>query len=333
MENKPEFRKDLVSGDWILVAPSRKKKDYVSLEKDIKKCPFEDPQKSGNPFPLLWYPHPESPPSKIEDFNEWFVQVIPNKFPLLLKQEQCPDFKNAFSAVKLPAVGYHEVIITRDHSKTLDKMTIEEVQLVLKAYKERYRALAKDPCIKYILIFHNQGRKAGASLFHPHSQLVALPIIDPDVSKSLQGSEEFYKRNKKCVHCVMIERELKGKERIVAKNEHFVTVVPFVPRVSYETRIYPLKHTSRFEDLDKELFPALAESLKEALSRISLALDNPDYNFFIHTSGVEQQFDYYHWHIEILPRGFDWAGLELGGGVEVVTVLPEEAATQLKGAK
>jgi len=106
-----------------------------------------------------------------------------------------------------------------------------------------------------------------------------------------------------------------------------------VPRVSYETRIYPLKHTSRFEDLDKELFPALAESLKEALSRISLALDNPDYNFFIHTSGVEQQFDYYHWHIEILPRGFDWAGLELGGGVEVVTVLPEEAATQLKGAK
>jgi len=345
MENRPEFRKDLVSGDWVLIAPSRRKKDSLlkeaqikdkkraELEKNIKKCPFEDPQKSGNPFPLLWYPGPRTTTSKMEDLNEWFVQVIPNKFPLLFKQEECPDFENAYSAVKLPAVGYHEVIITRDHNRPIDKMTLEELQLVLKAYKERYRTLAKDPCVKYILIFHNQGREAGASLFHPHSQLVALPVVDPYVSRRLKGAAEFYKRNKKCVHCVMIEREIKDGLRVVDKNEHFITLVPFAPRVSYETRIYPVKHSSRFEDLDKELFPVLAKSLKGAISRINSVLGNPDYNFFIHTSAVKEKTDYYHWHIEILPRGFSWAGLELGGGVEVIMTPPEEAAGNLRKAK
>ncbi|GAJ14508.1 unnamed protein product, partial [marine sediment metagenome] len=186
---KPEFRRDLVSGDWILIAPSRSER---SKPKDgIKKCPFEDPQKSGNPFPLLWYPHPKTAPSKIEDLNSWFVQVIPNKYPLLFHQDKCPSVVKNGLEESLDAVGYHEVIITRDHLKTIDKMTLEEIQLVLKAYKERYRTLSKDLCVKYILVFHNQGETAGASLPHPHSQLVALPVIDPDVSGSLNGSADF----------------------------------------------------------------------------------------------------------------------------------------------
>ena len=342
INNEPEFRKDLVSGDWVLIAPNRRGKDYEKkikqrqkeekLDSDIKNCPFEDPQKSGNPVPLLWYPRPDAPPSKVEDFKEWFVQVIPNKYPLLIKQDSCPDFNEAFSGVKLPAAGYHEVVITRDHDKPLDRMTIDEIKLVLKTYKERYRALCKDPCVKYILIFHNQGGQAGASLFHPHSQIAALPVIDPDVSRSLKGSDEFHERNKKCVHCVMLERELEVAERVVDKNEHFVTLVPFAPRVSYETRIYPLQHASRFEDLDKDLFTALAESLKNALSRLNKVFKGLDYNFFIHTAPVEEGYDHYHWHLEILPRGFDWAGLELGGGIEVVLVPPEEAADNLRKA-
>ncbi|MDD5033010.1 MAG: galactose-1-phosphate uridylyltransferase [Candidatus Pacebacteria bacterium] len=336
---RAEFRKDLVSGDWILIAntargkrPELLKQKVAESKDDKSKCPFEDPQKSGNPIPLLWFPSPDTPPAEWEDFNSWFVQVIPNKYPLLYHEGKCPDIEEKEGRLTLGAVGYHEVIITRDHEKTLADMSIEEIVLVLKAYKERYRVLAKDPCMKFILIFHNHGEAAGASLAHPHSQLVGMPIIDPDVSSSLKGSAEFFKENKKCVHCVMIEQEMKDGERVLRKNDHFITVVPFAPRVSYETRIYPLEHASRFEDLDKDLFIPLAEALKDALTRLNKALGNPDYNFFIHTSPVGKEGDYghYHWHIEILPRGFKWAGLELGSGVEVVAVSPEIAADHLK---
>ena len=336
----PEFRRDLVSGDWILIAGTLRGKRPHTFEvkkkkkkDDIKKCPFEDPQKSGNPFPLLWYPSPDAKVFEMENFKSWFLQVIPNKYPLLMRKEQCPAPEEKNFERKLTAVGYHEVIITRDHYKTIAEMTPEEVVIVLKAYKERYRVLAKDDCIKYILIFHNHGEAAGASLSHPHSQITALPIIDPDVSKSIKGSEDFYAKNKKCVHCVMVEQEIKDKTRIIERNEHFVMLVPFAPRVSYETRIYPLKHASHFEDLDKELFLSLASILKSAFVRIKKALGSPSYNFFIHTAPVGGgSAGHYHWHIEILPRGFSWAGLELGCGIEVVAVSPEEAADNLRKA-
>jgi len=341
MSDHPEFRRDLVSGDWILVAAGRSKRPHLTKksktkkkEDNIKKCPFEDPQKSGNPFPLLWYPHPKTKTTKLEDFDSWFLQVIPNKYPLLYQDEKCPVVEARGSAGAIPAVGYHEVIITRDHDRAIEKMTIEEVGLILKAYKERFRVLSKDPCVKYILIFHNHGEKAGASLYHPHSQLVALPIIDPDVSGSLNGSWNFRKLYKKCVHCTMIEKEMKDKKRVIEKNEHFITVVPFAARVSYETRIYPLKHNSRFEDLDKEEFPALARSLRNAIAKLNKAIPGVNYNFFIHTAPAgEGDWGHYHWHIEILPRGFSWAGLELGSGIEVVAVPPEEAAAHLKEQK
>ncbi|MCF7835659.1 MAG: DUF4921 family protein [Candidatus Marinimicrobia bacterium] len=331
---KPEFRKDLVSGDWVLMASSGRKTRPRRTGKEYnKKCPFEDPQKSGNPFPLLWYPDPETPPSKREDFSSWFVQVIPNKYPLLFQKDNCPSIKKSGNKNTLEGVGYHEVIITRDHKKTLAEMSLDKVMLVFKAYKERYRVLAKDPCVEYILIFHNHGESAGASLDHPHSQLIAVPVVDPDVARSIRGSARYFKENKKCVHCAMIEQEIKDKKRIVNKNKHFVSVVPFASHVSYETRIYPINHESRFEDLDKEMFPYLAEVFRDALFRIGKATGNPDYNFFIHTAPVKEKTEHYHWHIEIMPRGFRWAGLELGGGIEAVSLSPEECAENLRNVK
>ncbi len=339
----PEFRKDLVSGDWILVAAGRRKRPQflkkpapsaLKTDPGIENCPFEDPQKKGNPLPLLWYPRPDTPASKMEDFDSWFVQVIPNKYPLLYRHTECPSVKKKGVEETLSGFGYHEVIITRDHYRTIDEMSLDEIQVLLKSYKERYRTLANDPCVKYILIFHNQGEAAGASIFHPHSQLVALPVVAPDIASSLNGSLNFHKIYKKCVHCRMIKQEIKERDRVIHKNKHFVAVVPFASRVSYEIRIYPLAHASRFEDLDKDLFPFLAEALKDSLLRLNKALVNPDYNFFIHTAPIDgDESSHYHWHLEILPRGFKWAGLELGMGIEAVAVPPEEAAGHLRKQK
>lgn len=322
--NQSEFRRDMVSGEWILISSLRKTKPS-----SFKGCPFEDPQKSGNPKPILWYPKPGA-----NKFKDWFVQIIPNKYPFLLSKKFCAKFDLEGIHQRIEAFGFHEVVITRDHNKPLSKMSLDEISLVLKAYRERYKMLEKNKCVEYILIFHNHGKMAGASLEHPHSQIAALPIIPPDVSRSIDGGVNFFKKYKKCVHCATLERETKERKRIVYKNKHFITINPYASNVAFETRIFPLKHNSDFEAISDQEISSLASSLKDALARLSKILKNPDYNFFIHTSSARMNnVPYYHWHIEILPRTYKWAGMELGTGIEVVSVAPEEAAELLRKAK
>lgn len=332
-----EFRKDIVCGEWILVSSLRqsrphflakkKKAEKILLKKD---CPFEDPQKSGNPAPVIWYPRPGV---ASENLKDWFVQAIPNKYPLLLNNKVCSKSRPHGIYTKMDGFGFHEVIITRNHNKPLQKMSKEEIEVVLRLYRERYKTLEKDKCIEYVLIFHNEGELAGATIAHPHSQLVALPVIPPDVSRSINGGISFFEQNKKCAHCTMLDHEQEEKSRIIYKNKYFVTFCPYASRVPYETRIFPLKHSSDFEEITDEEISFLADSMKDALLRISEALGGPDYNFFIHTASAKvKDVPYYHWHIEIYPRTYKWGGMELGTGVEVLAVPPEEAANNLRKA-
>lgn len=333
-KNVSEFRRDIVSGDWIVVSSKRKSRPRFP-GKGKKECVFDDPQKSGNPFPLLWHPRPaKGKRKKGEDFKNWFVQVIPNKYPILLGGGECARFDLEGIHHRVGAIGSHEVVIFRDHNKPIEKMSLREISLALKTYRERYQELGKDKCIDYILIFHNKGELAGASVNHPHSQIVALPITPPDISRSINGSFDFFKKYGKCAHCEIIKREIEEKRRIVFKNKYFVAINPYASRVPYEIRIFPISHDSNFEDVPEAKISYLAEALKDALGKLENLLDAPDYNFFIHTSSVSMKdVPYYHWHIEILPRVYKWAGLELGTGIEVVTVPPEEAAEQLRKIK
>lgn len=343
--SKSEFRKDIVSGDWILMASERLMrprliKPAIETKKTSRKdCPFENPQKSGNPNPVLWFPYPKGDIFGKVEFEkksnkDWFLQIIPNKYPVLTphKNKICPQKKEYGPYKTIEGSGFHEVIITKDHIKSLALMSRNEVATVLKAFQERYLMLKKEPCLKYILIFHNHGESAGASILHPHSQLVALPIIPPDVASSLHGSARFFHKNKKCVHCVMIDKEIKEKKRIIAENQDFIAVCPFASRVSYEVRIFPKKHSLYFENIEDKTRNNLAEIFKKALLALYKNLKNPDYNFFIHTApSIEVPYaEHYHWHIEIMPRTYKWAGLELGTGIEIVAVLPEKAARDLR---
>ncbi len=345
MPRKPisEFRKDLIGGDWILIASGRKNRPHFFQRTKEKKnkplpkklCPFEDPQKSGNSLPILWYPKPGTPPGQIKNLSSWFIQVVPNKYPLLNLPfgSVCPSVKSKGLQKTLDGVGFHELIITHDHSKTIDKMTIDEAELLIRAYQTRYQTLAGEPCVNYILIFHNQGASAGASVPHPHSQLVAIPVVDPDLARSLSGARQYFRQSKECVHCDMLKWELEQKERIVYRNKHFVVLNPFAPRVSYETRIYPLFHASRFENITDEQRFSFADALIDALKRLTKVFGELEYNSFIHTAPflLDSGSDY-HWHMEIIPRGYSWAGVELGAGIEIVGVPPEESAENLRKA-
>ena len=325
---KSELRQDPVSGDWIIIAPGRGGRPQtahaVSTRKKTPKklCPFEDPQKAGNKDPILTYP----------DRDKWQIQVLENKYPAVIHSDTCgvPHKTGPFST--LPANGHHDLIITKDHDKNFPKLSRAEANQVIQVMRDRYLMLYKHPCLEYILAMHNWGPRAGASVYHPHYQMIALPVIPPDVNHSLKGSKRYYDEHKKCVHCEMIKWETKEGTRVIFENDGAIAFAPFVSRSAFEIRIFPKKHQSYFENVYDADIAAAVEALQFVLGKMEKRLNDPDYNFFIHTAPLQnkEQYEHYHWHIEIIPRLAIRASFELGTGVEVNDVDPDQAAKLLR---
>jgi len=341
-QNVSELRQDLVSGDWMVVASGRAKRPHLfakcgrqKFDQSIKDCPFEDPQATGHGEPLLIY-YREGKKKRIGNskklVRDWTVQVIKNKFPALGPGDYSEKYKEGPYTL-MDGAGFHEIIITRDHYKHLALMSLDSIEEVVHAFQERYLSLMEHSSINYVFIFHNHGIEAGSTIFHPHSQLIALPIIPAELKRSLAGAKEYHEKHKKCVHCRMIEWE-KEERRCIFQNEHFIVFAPFVPRVNFEIRIYPRRHESNFEKITPTERKYLAEALHQALHRLYKGLKDPAYNFFIHTAPCDgKDYGFYHWHLEILPKTNTWAGIELGTGVEVISVKPEEVAEFLRKQK
>lgn len=321
-----QLRQDPVSGDWIIIAPGRAKryttKKQKRLKAPIKTCPFENPQTSGNGEPVLLY----------KGKKDWVLQIIPNKNPALISGDVCPKiFKHGPYSI-IEGVGRHDVVITRDHNKNFQNLSSQEANLVFKAFKERYKILTEDNCEAYISIFHNWGPKAGASVYHPHYQIISIPVIPPDIQHSLSGSLAYFKKNKKCVHCEMIKWEKKIKRRIIFENKGAIVFAPFVSREPFELRIFPKKHLPYFEETSEGDLKFVVEALQKALVKINKKLGDPDYNFFIHTAPTlnKENYKHYHWHLEIQPKISISAGFELGTGIEITVADPDEAAKILR---
>jgi UDPglucose--hexose-1-phosphate uridylyltransferase len=328
-----ELRQDPVSGDWVVIATGRAKRPDEFKEKrearetcNPARCVFENPEASGNETVTTIQG------SRGED---WWIKVIKNKFPMV-EGEKCGLLIDRGPYMVQPGAGHHEVVVTRDHSRSLGQMSEEEVLLLIKAYIERYNSLSKLECSNYILIFHNHGKEAGASIPHPHSQIIAIPVIPPDVHKSLHGSQAHFEKHGTCVHCAMIAWEKEQKSRIIFENEHFIVISPYVPRSAFEIRIYPKIHSSYFEKIGPEEQGSFAEAFRITFDSLFRGLNDPAYNAFIHTSPAHDihAHEHYHWHVEILPKPpTPPAGFELGTGVDVSVVDPDEAASYLRAEK
>lgn len=324
-----ELRRDLVTGDWIVIATRRADRPHAFIARgrqaeDVRTtCPFENPQKSGNSEPLFLLP-----PGKSRD---WSIQVISNKYPAFSPSGECKVARSRGPYEVMDGRGFHEIVITRDHSKHLALFSREEAEDVIVAYQERFGALKKDSCVRYMAIFHNHGRQAGASLSHPHSQIIALPIVPPDVERSLEGSALYFKEHKECVHCVMIGWEKQDTKRIVFENEHFIAFCPFISRTAFEIRIFPKEHDAHFDHMVRDHYGQFADALRFSLSALHKTLENPAYNFFLHTAPLDgEEYNHYHWHMEIVPKTAIWAGFELSTGIEISTLSPEQAAGFLR---
>ena len=232
----------------------------------------------------------------------------------------------------MDGIGYHEVIVTRDHTAHIGQMDPRMVAEVIDAYQTRYLELMNSKkSIRYIEIFDNHGKEAGASISHPHSQLAAIPVISPYLTQELVGAELYYESNKQCVYCTMLQWEQEDRKRLIFENDHFVVFCPFASRTAFECWIMPKMHKPYFERITEEEKVHAGQALHQAISKIERALGGPAYNFYLHTSPCDgKDYPHYHWHIEVLPKTSVWAGFELSTGIEVSTIQPEIAAEYLR---
>lgn len=325
-----ELRQDLITGDWVVIATGRAKRpeDFavnkrVIVEEDPgKTCIFCYPQETEQEKDLLIYEN---------SAGEWSLRIFPNKYPAF-SRGRIPRHSEEGPYFSMDGTGYHEVIVTRDHHRQIAQMDVLEVAEIIDAYQDRYINLMNKKSVRYIEIFHNHGHEAGASIVHPHSQLVAIPVISPYIQSELDGAEDYHRANKKCVFCTMLEWEGEHKKRIVFENDDFLAFCPFSSRAAFEVWVLPKKHKPYFERTGDKDKLALAEVLQAAIGKIYKALEDPAYNFYIHTAPCDgKDYPHYHWHIEILPRTATWAGFELSTGIKISTIQPEAAAEYLRG--
>ena len=331
----PELRKDAVTGRWVIISTERRKRptDFRLERHEVFRdeyCPFCPGHEELTPPEVFAIRSSGAPPNA----PGWDLRVVPNKFPAL-QVEGGLDREGEGMFDRMNGIGAHEVIIeTPHHEKTLASMSEGEIERVLAAFRARVLDLKQDRRFRYILIFKNHGGPAGATLEHPHSQLIALPIVPDFVREEIEGARRHYAAKERCVFCDIVHQEVATGRRVILENADVVALAPYAPRFPFETWLVPRRHGARFEDAARHEFEGLARLLKALLMRINRALESPPYNLIIHSSPFsEETSEFYHWHLELMPRLTKVAGFEWGTGFYINPTSPEEAARVLRDAK
>ena len=327
-----ELRKDPILERWVVFSTERAKRpsEFV-VEKAEKKqeirCPFCEGNEGMTPPEILSYRKDGSMPNT----PGWWVRVVPNKYPALgIEGELNKRQRGIYDMMN--GIGAHEVIIEcPQHLEDIISLDQKNIEEIIWVYRDRMRDLAQDLRFEYALIFKNKGRIAGASLNHSHSQIIVTPVVPKRTEEELAGSNKYFTLKGKCVFCDIINQELDSKERILWDNEDFVSLCPFASRFPYEINILPRQHYSNFETITERGVKNLAVMLRKCLGSLDKTIPDVPYNYLIHTSPYTlANLDYYHWHLEIIPRLTRVAGFEWGTGFYINPVLPEEAAGYLR---
>lgn len=342
----PELRKDPITDRWVIIASERGRRptDFKVPEPgganhESGTCVFCEGNEAKTPPEIRAVRQQGTAPNTAG----WNVRVIPNKFPALTI---AGDVNRTGVGIfdMMSGIGAHEVIVESPHHNVqLPDMDVEQIQRVLESYRERIVDLEQDKRFRYVLVFKNYGEAAGASLSHAHSQLIATPITPRYLKMELNNAREYFLEKERCIFCDMVRQEISTGERIISENEHFVTIAPFASRFPYEMIMLPRKHSHSYSHLAEEEIRQLALMMKDVLTRLKLTLNDPPYNFVVHTAPnmVERpgrpyywgtlKYDF-HWHIEIIPRLTKTAGFEWGSGLYINPSPPEEAAKYMREA-
>ncbi|MBI3753847.1 MAG: galactose-1-phosphate uridylyltransferase [Deltaproteobacteria bacterium] len=325
----PELRLNLITREWVIIATERAKRpeDFkISVSKKalpyyVETCPFCPGNETKTPVELF----------RTGDKNGWKVRVVPNKFAAV-SDSGSRERKIDGIRRSVTGVGVHEVIIESPrHNTNPALLSSEQMEEVIKVYKNRFLKAYTDPRVEHVIVFKNHGEGAGTSLEHPHSQLIGTPVMPVQFRDRLEAAAHFFDDMGECLMCVLARKEKEEGVRVVAETEHFLSFVPYAALSPFHTWIFPKRHSASFSDIADAEIKDLALSLKSILSKLYHGLVNPDYNFVIRSNKPKDcDLEYFHWYISIIPRLTRAAGFELGSGMYINTSLPEESAEFLR---
>ena len=327
------MRFDPTTADWVVFAPSRALRPHVGASGSSRvleaapralNCPFCPGNETLTPPEIYAVRGPG-------DGAGWRVRVVANKFPALRIEEDPRREDDGEAFHRMGGCGAHEVIIeSPEHATFLGQQPVEQIDLVLRTLQARYQDLMRDHRFQTVIIFKNHGAGAGTSLQHPHWQLIATPVVPRMLRFKYSEATEYLDRTGRCLYSVLLEQELDAKKRIIANNDEYVALMPYASHVPFETWIVPRRQTACFVSVDPARLRPLAELLRVVLLKLYTGLDNPDFNLTIDSAprGDEDQ-EYFLWHLRIIPRLTTPAGFELGSGMSINTVMPEDAAAFL----
>jgi UDPglucose--hexose-1-phosphate uridylyltransferase len=325
-----------VVGRWVIISTerSRRPSDFDSppvRPQSRGPCVFCPGQEARTPEEILAVRAPGTSPNG----RGWQIRVVPNKFPALrIEGELEPAGDGVYD--RMNGIGAHEVIIeTPVHTTSMSEQSESEVSAILEAWRQRMIDLQKDTRFEYVSVFKNHGEAAGASLEHPHSQLIATPIVPLAVEQELEGALRHFRIKKRCIWCDVIRQEVQGRVhrsgRLILVEDGLVALCPYAPRFPFETWILPETHRSSYEDPEGVDPGALARVLREVLRRMDSVLGMPAWNLSLHSAPLKTPtLDHFHWHLEITPRLTKVAGFEWGTGFFINPTPPEEAAKYLR---
>ena len=323
------LRYDPTTNDWILFAPNRAQRPRQEAHEtdrppvEFNHCPFCPGNESHTPPEI--YAVRRRPVTNVPG---WEVRVLPNKFPALRIEEDEASLTETQSFFRYRGgCGAHEVIIeSPEHKRILAEQPVAQIESVLKTLQLRHNDLLRDHRMQSIIIFKNHGEGAGTSLQHPHFQLIATPVVPHMMRTKMAIAADYFDMTGRSLYEVMMKEELAAETRILAVSEKYVALLPYASHVPFEIWILPREFRSSFGTVPADELRPLAEMLKDVLSRLAANLDNPDFNLTIDSvpRGDEDQ-TYFLWHIRILPRLTTPAGFEMGSGMSINTVLPEDA--------
>lgn len=325
----PQLRQNIITGDWVVIAPERAKRpqDFI-IPKGVKtgdksKCPF-CPGTEG-------FKHAE----KIKKASTKNVFVVENRYPAFIEEESKSsprayyieeDFYRARASI-----GDHEVVIIRDHDLPLHKMSSSVLEEMFEVIRDRYIWMKEKEKAVSIMPIYNHGAEAGASIDHPHAQIFASGIVANTVGREIDGADRYYGVNGSCVFCDLIKHERKQKVRVVYENDLFIAINFFASRFPFETWILPKDHESQFEETTHTSISYFSRALRDILQKLDKTLDNPPLNWYIHTlPATQEESASYHWHLELVPRVSNFGGFELGSEVIINVMSPEEATKYLR---
>jgi UDPglucose--hexose-1-phosphate uridylyltransferase len=325
-----ELRQNMATREWVVVASERAKRpdDFASEKRELTgDRPERDP---GCPF----CPGNEEPPleiSRLPEAGPWQVRVVRNKYPALAPTGE--PVRTAEGVHRcISGVGHHEVIIESPRHNTCAALERpEDIALFLSVFQGRARALADDPRVEHVICFKNHGETAGTSLVHPHAQIVALPVVPHEIRVRAEEARRHFDDNGSCVFCDMLRNEIEDASRVIVDSEHFVAFIPFAAPSPFHMWILPRRHEPSFLRAESMELADLAGVLHRVLRRIYVGLNDPDYNYVIRSASVQDQDqDYLHWYVSIIPRVARAAGFELGSGMYINPAAPEANAEFLR---